>query len=363
MLHRASSISRRRLYFAGPKMKLNNSWQRPLLDDFLRRIRLRSCVSFRSEFRSPWGISIARSRAIFHIVQRGNCWLQIGDLAPPTQLSEGDIAVFPRGDAHTLRNQASTPTVDFFNLVNTAASGETQRVFGGNGTATRLLCVGARFESGVSNPLAAMLPPVLLMKRSEQSSTATLALAAQQILTEMDHGEAAAGEAVTRVLDILFIKAVGAYFDQNAETAESGWLAAFRDERIGRALSNLHENPEKPWTVDSLARTAALSRSAFAARFKEFLGEPPLHYLARIRINTAAIRLLSTDESLKSIATIAGYESVAAFVKSFKRIMGVTPGEYRHLQAIEAEWGWPYAQSPQKSANEMVRLLNQARVR
>jgi AraC-like DNA-binding protein len=313
-------------------MKLDNSWQRPLLDDFLRRIRLRSCVSFRSEFRSPWGISIARSRAIFHIVQRGNCWLQVGDLAPPTQLSEGDIVVFPRGDAHTLRNQPSTPTVDFFDLVNTVATGETQHVFGGSGAVTQLLCVGAHFESGVSNPLAVMLPSVLLLKGGEQSSTATLALAAEQILTEMDRGATAAGEAVTRVLDIVFIKAVGAYFDQNAETAESGWLAAVRDERIGRALSNLHEHPEKPWTVDSLARTAALSRSAFAARFKELLREPPLHYLARLRINTAAIRLLSTDESLKGIATAAGYESLAAFVKSFKRVMGVTPGEYRQLE-------------------------------
>jgi transcriptional regulator GlxA family with amidase domain len=177
-----------------------------------------------------------------------------------------------------------------------------------------------------------MLPSFLLLKRSEQGSTVSLAVAAQQILTEMDRGEVVAGEAITRLMDILFIKAVGAYFDRNIETAESGWLAAFRDEQIGRALSKLHEHPEKPWTVDSLARNAALSRSAFAARFKGLLAEPPLHYVARLRINTAAIRLLSTDQNLKSIATIAGYESVAAFVKSFKRIMGVTPGEYRQLQ-------------------------------
>jgi AraC-like DNA-binding protein len=313
-------------------MKLDSSWQRPLLDDFLRRIRLRTCVCFRSEFRSPWGISVARHRAIFHIVHRGNCWLQISDLARPTRLSEGDVVVFPRGDAHTLSNQPSTPTVDFFDLVNNGATGQERRVFGGDGAVTQLLCVGAQFESGVSNPLAAMLPSVLLLKASDQGSTSSLVLAAQQILTEMDCGEAVAGEAVTRLMDILFIKAVGAYFDQNVETAEFGWLATFRDERIGRALSSLHEHPEKAWTVDSLACTAALSRSAFAARFKGLLGEPPLHYLARLRINTAAIRLLSTDQNLKSIAIMVGYESLAAFVKSFKRIMGVTPSEYRQLQ-------------------------------
>jgi transcriptional regulator GlxA family with amidase domain len=110
-------------------------------------------------------------------------------------------------------------------------------------------------------------------------------------------------------MDILFIRAVGAYFDRNVDTAESGWLAAFRDDRIGRALAILHREPEKTWTVDSLARSVALSRSPFAARFKELLGEPPLHCLARLRINTAAIRLRSTDDSLKNIAADAGYEA------------------------------------------------------
>ena len=194
-LHQAPSVGCK-LYLPA-KMKLAHSWQRPLLDDFLRRIRLRACVCFRSEFRSPWGISIARRRAIFHVVQQGNCWLQIGNVAQPTRLSEGDVAVFPRGDTHTLRNEPSTPTVDFFGLVNGTGTGNEPRVFGGDGAVTRLLCVGAHFESGVSNPLAAMLPSVLLLKQSRQASTVSLALAAQQIVTEMDGGQAGAREAVT----------------------------------------------------------------------------------------------------------------------------------------------------------------------
>jgi AraC-like DNA-binding protein len=313
-------------------MKLDNSWQRPLLDDFLRRIRLRTCACFRSEFRSPWGISVARPCAIFHIVHQGTCWLQVGDISPATRLSEGDFVVVTRGDEHTLRNQPSTPTVNFFDLVKCLAANETQPVFGGKGAATRLICVGAQFETGATNPLAALLPPVLVLKRRQQGAAVTLALAAQQILTELDSGEATAGEVVTRLMDILLIRAVGAYFDQNIESAESGWLAAFRDERIGRALSILHKHPEKAWTVDSMARDVGLSRSAFAARFKGLLSEPPLHYLARLRINTAANRLRSSNDNLKNIATGAGYESLAAFVKSFKRLMGTTPGEYRQRQ-------------------------------
>jgi AraC-like DNA-binding protein len=312
-------------------MKLEQSWQKPLLDDFLRRIRLRTCVCFRSEFRSPWGISIARRCAIFHIVNSGRCWLQVGDGMEATRLSEGDVVVVTRGDAHTLRSRPSTKTVNFFDLVKSRAAG-TETPFGGKGALTHLQCVGAYFETGVSNPLAAMLPPVLMLRRKKQGRDDSLALTIQQISTELDSGEAAAGEVVTRLMDILFIRAVGAYIDSSIGAAENGWLAGFRDERIGRALAEMHAHPEKPWTIDALARTVALSRSAFAAKFRELLGEPPLHYLARLRINTAAIRLRSTDEKLKSVATAAGYESLAAFIKSFKRIMGLTPGEYRELQ-------------------------------
>jgi transcriptional regulator GlxA family with amidase domain len=131
--------------------------------------------------------------------------------------------------------------------------------------------------------------------------------------------------------DILFIRAVRAYFDHNIEAAESGLLLAVRDEQIGRALAMLHRHPQQAWTVDSIARHVALSRSAFAARFTELVSEPPLHYLTRLRIDVAAARLRSSDDKLRAIAAAAGYESVPAFAKSFKRLIGMTPGEYRRV--------------------------------
>jgi AraC-like DNA-binding protein len=129
--------------------------------------------------------------------------------------------------------------------------------------------------------------------------------------------------------EILFIRAVRAYFSQKMETVESGWLAAVRDEQIGRALAMLHGDLQQAWTVDLLARSVALSRSGLAARFKELLGEPPLHYLTRLRINAAAIRLRSRNDKLRAVAAAVGYESVAAFAKAFRRVMGMTPGNYR----------------------------------
>ena len=143
-------------------------------------------------------------------------------------------------------------------------------------------------------------------------------------------------EVANRLVDVLFLHAVRAFFDENVETANSGWLAAIRDPQIGRALAAIHANPHRSWTVVSLARHVAMSRTAFAARFRDLVGEPPQHYFTRLRINAAAVRLRSSHDKLDAVAADAGYRSLAAFVKAFKRHMVTTPGVYRARRD-----GWP----------------------
>src|SRR5262249_8209148 len=201
--------------------------------------------------------------------------------------------------------------------------------FGGRGALTSMLCGGAAFETGVHNPLLSILPPIIHVTRNRSDGKDWLAPIVEQISAELDQGASGARDVINRLADILFIRAVSAYFDQHKETAESGWLAAVRDEQIGRALLMLHEQPQEAWRVDLMGRHVALSRSAFAARFRELVGEPPLQYLTRLRINAAAMRLRTSDDKLRSIASAVGYSSVPAFVKSFNRLMGSTPGEYR----------------------------------
>jgi len=248
------------------------------------------------------------------------------------QLSEGDFVVVTRGDAHIMRDRLSTPAADFFDLVKTHRFAENPAFrAGGKGAITTLVCGGAHLETGAHSSLIGMLPPVLCVKRTEESPQHWLGLTTEQILAELDSGEPGANEVITRLADILFIRAVCAYFDHNSEAAESGLLLAVRDGQIGQALAILHRHPQQPWTVDSLARHVALSRSAFAARFTELVGQPPLHYLTRLRIDLAALRLRSSDDKLRAIAAASGYESVAAFAKSFKRLIGMTPGEYRRI--------------------------------
>jgi transcriptional regulator GlxA family with amidase domain len=155
------------------------------------------------------------------------------------------------------------------------------------------------------------------------------------IFSELDGAGAGAAEVITRLADVLFIQAVRWYFEESADTRKIGWLAAARDQQIGRALELLHAHPGEAWTVASLAQRVALSRSALADKFTQLIGEPPLRYLTRVRIDTAARHLRSSDDTLRAIATASGYESATAFTRAFRRHMGMTPAEYRRSRWVD----------------------------
>jgi AraC-like DNA-binding protein len=317
----------------GAEERRTDDWRETLFEDILRGARLRGSVYFRPELSAPWGVSIAEHGTIFHIVAAGTCWLRAKSLAKPVALEPGDFVVATRGEAHALCDQPGSPVVNFFDLVKRHASG-TNGVFraGGEGPVTKFVCGGMQFENGANNPLLAVLPPFLHVRGSANGGLRWLRLTVEHILAELDSHAVGASEVVTRLADILFIQAVRAYFQEKGGTAQSGWLAAARDQRIGRALALLHAHPDEPWTVDMLARRLATSRTAFTDRFSELVGEPPVRYLTRLRINTAARRLRSSDDKLIGIASEAGYESVSAFNRAFKRQVGMTPGEYRDLK-------------------------------
>ena len=224
--------------------------------------------------------------------------------AKPIRLSAGDLIVATRG-AHTLRDPLTTPAVNISDLVRGRVAGKEGVIrAGGKGRITRFVCGGVQFESGVANPLLGILPPVLHVRASDSEEPAWLRPTVDHVLMELGGG-AGAEEVVTRLTDILFIQAVRWYFEENADSAEFGWLAAARDEQIGRALALLHAHPAKRWTIASLARAVALSRSAFAGKFTELIGEPPLRYLTRLRIHGAARRLSSSDDKVSAIAEAA----------------------------------------------------------
>ena len=134
--------------------------------------------------------------------------------------------------------------------------------------------------------------------------------------------------------DVLFIQAVRAFI-ANLKDCDRSWLRALKDPHIGLAIGTIHRYPEVSWTVGSLATHVCMSRSAFAANFKNLVGVPPLHYLTRVRMHKATSLLRSSRDNLKQIAAQVGYESEAAFSNAFKRWSGKSPGEYRREPGLK----------------------------
>jgi AraC-like DNA-binding protein len=128
--------------------------------------------------------------------------------------------------------------------------------------------------------------------------------------------------------EALFIEALRRYMEQ-LPPEQTGWLAGARDPIVGATLGLLHQKPCHPWTMAELAAAVGSSRSVLAERFAQFLGEPPLTYLARWRLQLAAKRLQTTRHTIVRVASESGYESEAAFNRAFRREFGLPPAQYR----------------------------------
>lgn len=131
-----------------------------------------------------------------------------------------------------------------------------------------------------------------------------------------------------RLAEMMFVDTVRRYLDDLPADAR-GWLAGLRDRQVGRALALLHGDPAHGWTIDELGRQVGLSRSALHERFVQLLGQPPMHYLASWRIQLGSRLLRETRHTVAAIAVEVGYESEAAFSRSFKRLVGVPPAAWR----------------------------------
>ncbi|MFD4181605.1 helix-turn-helix transcriptional regulator, partial [Rhodococcus sp. NPDC058514] len=134
---------------------------------------------------------------------------------------------------------------------------------------------------------------------------------------------------VPALIDSLLLYILRAWLETQPSADAKGWAAALADAAVAPALAAIHGDPAAPWSVESLAARAGLSRAAFARRFTTLVGEPPMAYLTRWRMTAAARLLRESDAPLSAVAGRAGYGSEFAFAKAFKREYGLAPGSYR----------------------------------
>jgi AraC-like DNA-binding protein len=307
------------------------------LASLLETVHLGGSLYFRSELGAPWGMEVPASQeAQFHVVRRGRCWVlpTAGSRFEARELVAGDIVVLPRGTGHVLADDPGTPIVPLMDLLpsDVESPQDLDRSaplrHGGDGAQTTLICGFFTFDSGAAHPLLAVLPEVLHLKgeggRARHWLELTLDLIADEIIAGRPGGEVL----VNRLTETLFIQVLQSYIE-DAEHPSPNWLAGLRDPSMARALGAIHSELDMDWSVATLAARAGMSRSAFSARFRELVGEPPMQYLTRWRMQVAANHLQAGRLTLGEIAYSVGYAAEASFSKVFKRFLGEAPGAYR----------------------------------
>ena len=304
------------------------------LSDFLPAMRVERAVYTRVEATAPWGFDFnAYHHTKFGLVLQGRCWIDVAGAPRPVALNAGDCYLLPRGDAFTLRDDPGTLLVNFEEVL-PRLDGRVLR-YGGGGAATTVMGGRFIFAGQRRPPLLEVLPPLVYFTVSAaelNSLQATLQLLASET-TEPALGSSLV---VDRLADIFFVQTLRAYVGSNSGNGASGarvrWLQAVADQQIARALHLMHRRATEAWTLESLAATVGLSRSVFAQRFKGILGETPIDYLTRCRMQRAARLLEESNLPIPEVASQAGYESDSAFHKAFKRHTGHSPGRYRERQ-------------------------------
>ncbi len=300
------------------------------LSDILQAVRFRGSVFCRSHLSAPWGFSVqGRDFATFHFLTRGSSFLEVEGVEGRLALSAGDLVILPLGDPHVMRDAPSSIATELEELIARSQSdGRGWLRTGGGGKPTRLVCGGFQFEDRRTNPLLAGLPHVIHLRGRAGGTQTWLRMALSFLAEEADSTKAGADAVMTRLADLVFIEALRTYF--SAPDAQKLRLAvALREPRISTTLVAIHRQPEADWEVGTLARHAGMSRSAFAARFRELVGEPPRSYVTRCRMSKAAGLLSSSSATIAEIAGQVGYVSQVGFGRAFKACLGTTPAAYR----------------------------------
>jgi AraC-like DNA-binding protein len=262
------------------------------LSEVLQDLRPSGVSYGRCELTRPWGIDFPpQSAARFHFVAAGECWLHTPSLGW-IPLHSGDVVLLPRGTGHALAD---------------TANGQTKPIEG--------------------------FP---LEEVGDKIGDATLPVLPDTMAGEVLAQRVGAATVLTRLADVVITRVVRAWVEARSEDA-TGWLAAIRDPKIGRALAAIHRRPGHHWSVEALADIAHVSRSMFSERFVSVVGVPPARYVSRWRMHLASVWLRNERRTVSEVAARLGYESEASFSRAFKRSAGVAPSTLRRRDPAIAE--------------------------
>lgn len=304
-----------------------------LMSEIMLGMRLLGVTYRRTQVSKPFGLhfNTTAGRAQFHFVAEGTLFLR-GYGTEPLLLRSGDALLMPRGRPHDLvsaPNELSRPVESFTTkplceniCVTSACLDET-----GQHRDALIFSACMDFDLGGMRPLIDQMPDVMqvddLLNRQPEIRPMLLAM-------ERETCQPRAGSVgiTARLADVVAASIVRDWIECNCLSG-TGWFVALHDPRLGRAITALHRNPSRDWTVADLATEAGTSRSVFAERFQAIVGQTPLRYATELRMRLAAQWLERDHMSIDKVAERLGYASQAAFSRAFKRSTGQSPGARR----------------------------------
>jgi AraC-like DNA-binding protein len=312
-----------------------------VLSEVLKVIKMDGAVFYNAEFSFPWSFRSPPSRTlspylgpparhviIYHLVIEGRGAARLED-GESIALESGDVVIFPHGDAHIIENGHGIKPTDTDKILKQIFSeGLKLSRMGGGGEVTRLVCGYMTCELNLAQVVLGGLPPMFKINIRNDAAGRWLENSIRFSVAEVDDARAGGEAVLAKLSEALFVETLRRYIVQ-LPLEQTGWLAGARDPEVGRALAMMHRYPARPWTIADLAKNAGVSRSVLADRFHHFLGEPPISYLTRWRLQLGAQMLRSTSHSVAQIALEVGYESEQAFNRAFKRKFNLPPARFR----------------------------------
>lgn len=308
------------------------------LSTVIETLQLKGQVYFRTLFHGPWAVEVeAFQQAIrFHYVILGGCYVKVDGEADIRQVKQGEIILIPHGRSHVMADQPShhaMPLAAALELSGFQGDGIFELGEDKSQPDTVLICGYFGFDATPGHPLIAQLPASMVIDQAQVLDYSWLSDALKILAYETRQQRTGSDAVIRRLVEVIFLLALRAWSesDRNRQT----FLSAIADPQLGRSLKALHQHPEKNWTVDRLAKEAGLSRTAYAERFRQYTAITPMQYATHWRMRIACAQMASSKASVEQIAENIGYQSVAAFSRVFKKVIGMSPGEYRRQRSME----------------------------
>lgn len=303
------------------------------LSQVLALLKPQSYITGGFDAGGSWALSLddLAGRIKCYAVIRGRCWICLAEEAP-VQVAAGDCFVLPSGRPVTIAGDLSAEPRRASEVLDPNRSGEVV-VWNGGGD---VYLVGSRFELRGRHAEALLRTLPALIRVETADDRARLRYSIELMMEELRTGQPGSHLVAQQLSHMMLVQALRLYLLQSPD-GTAGWFTALADPQMGAVLRAMHRDPARPWTLQALAGEAGMSRTVFAQRFRDRVGETPLGYLTRWRMTLAGESLIKGQDTLARIAELAGYGSEHAFSTAFRRVIGCSPRQYARQAAEAAE--------------------------